>query len=1387
MTQLTRLAIVAVLAFAGSAQAQIRIGFVDPAPPHGLGRHNGAALAFAKTVGTPCGLRPTNAGAWQDADGRLHAPEEFDVMWYHQGDDPGAALGQAAGNDLLAYLEGGGTLLLSGAAGRLLNDVAIESSSLRLAGPTSVAFLSGIHVREKHRSHPIFAGFDTTRPILLTTVGGSALADFYSSGAPHGQLLGDGTAGQGERPLVEYTVGAGRVIFIGWRLADFTTAGDTYRANLERLFGNMLRYLARWNGNHAQLIAPPGPSHYVRVLGVPMLRADKPFIQESPRMAGDKCIVVLTRQPAAGCFPADDAYVREYSVDQKASDAKPFRVEALAVTTVARQRPVSHYVALRKAEQTKSDEHDAQLTAGLRIVKPSVQWLTAPLKPQQMPKAEQSVLLGRSAFMAPDEGRGDAKPSYEPVEDGGFRISGGKRRFNRPIVHGQNRLWTGDVPIFRMDTALGLGCYAKEERVFPLWPRPDAQIGEVAPSMGTLRLGVKTADGRTQWMDDVGDVTATMRPGYTQYRLADAKAGWKVLVTIAPALDFHGLVCRVEFDKEMPLVWQYGEIFWKAAEANANRVEIRGTQAYITEPNLPKGLVLAGWDGAGQGRAIAGSAGQQAEFAATKAARLYHIVAAWGVSEYDQPRAVKTMARLDTPADAAWPEWRDRLKQLWFDCYIKRALTPEKNFGKLMASPGEQLGRTRQWWDRRRREFQIRTPDPHLNALLNWSRCTTEYHRQGPGLVLGGQIWQMYSHISTGWYGKEWAGDHAAIEHCLRFYGAMQATDGFVRWIAPSLVAFTAENNTPYWVDQVWRHYTWTGDRSFVRDLWPSVRKAVAWQQRVNDPDGDGLFRDSYEYWNCDSNGKGPKAAAPSAMAWAMLDRAARLAGVVGNREAEKTYRAQADRTRQQVFAQLWREDEGHLGSIGQDGIWRGHPQTWEEYLAINAGLLSPEQGRRAMRWVAAHYGFQPRPGVRLLSCSDWWPMRWSVQWVPTGDTCLAALAGMKSGDADLWWPFLQTTVRSAFRADNPGINMGIANSGAGGGDVEDVDSVDPHAHVVVRGLFGIEPALQEGRLDICPAFPSSWREASIRTPDVSYAYHREGNRATITISTPRAVIKHVRANLAGAEVVTPAENESVVTLPLGPLPPAPEPAKVAPVLVDPGPNPPAPPVVPKVAREHQVLFDLSAACNVTVEEFTATSFTFDYADGPQPLSSWWGNPPLSMAPSPRVVEAGGGLRFLTSGRPRPGTGKTPKNLLAMASWKPYPLPGGAVVPVGFRCGQVWLLLQSYVHPMKNYIPNGEVVLHYAGGRKVVHSLVPPYNLDCYFQHFSQNGLAVPLGRLVPSSAGWTPIHEGMSLAHADALELPCDGSSALESVELRATCSEGVLGVTGMTAVTAP
>lgn len=1370
-------------------ESNVSIGLIDPRVPADPLPRNAAALEFAKTQGKVMLLRPHASGGLQADAQWVRAPEEFDVVWYHQGDDPAsAALPEAVVNDLRDYLDLGGSLLLSGAAGRIVNDLEVESTTLRVLGPAPDAYLTGINVRPEQQNHPVFAGFDVSKLILLTTRGCDALADFYGTDGPHGILLADGNAGLGERPLVEYTLGAGRVIIVGWRLPDFTTADDQYRPNLERLFSNILQYLSTRNTNRGRPVAIPGEGSYTRILGIPFVRVRESVDLMTPQvMPGDRSMVVLTTQPVnERSIRAGDVFISE-----REAAGEPVRVNTIGVTMLARSKTTAEFVAARQAEQKAAEEKDLGRIKGLKVVKPEVRLLPAPLKPLKMPELEQSVLLGRSPFMAPGDGKGDIQPAYEPIEDGGFRIVGSKRQTNRMIVHGQNRLWTGDVPLFRMDTGTGNASYAAD-RIFPLWPREDSQAGQAMPCMGTLRMGVPGGDGKTQWMDEIADIVAAFRPGYTEYEVPGPGGAWKARLCVAPAMEGHGLICRVAFDRPMPLVWQFGGMWWLAQEANDNKVEIRGKVARITESNLPNGLVLAGWDGEGEGKVLEAAYGQQVEFAAGKPGETYHIVALWGVTTHDEKLAQDTVARLDTPLATGWASVRDRLKEKWLDCFVRQALDPDRRFEKLLKSPGTELDRTREHWDNRRKEFQIRTPDKHLTALINWERCRSEYHRKGPGLYLG-EIWQMYSHISTGWYGKSWGGDHEAIGDCLRLYGAMQEENGFIRWISPSLTPFVAENNTPYWVDQVWWHYAWTGDKQFVRDLWPVVKKAVEWQRKQNDPDGDGLFQDWYEYWNCDSNGKGPKAAAPSAMSWAMLDRAAKLAVPAGDEGAAREYRELADKTRKAVLSELWNEKAGRLGSIGGEGIWRGHPQIWEEYLAINAGLLAPEQGRRAMRWLASHYGFEPQPEVRLLACSDWFPIRWSNQWVPTGDTCLAVLAGARSGDVDHWWPFLKTTVLSAFKSDFPGINMGISNAGAGGGDREDVDSVDPYIHVAVRGLFGIEPALHEDRIDICPAFPSDWREASISMPDVSYEYRREGSKATFRIRTPRPVVKRIRASLTGQEVTTAAESESRVTVDVGPpIEPPGLPTHPPTILHEQQPPSEAETGLPLKPEERprQVLFDLSAACNMTSEEMTDAKFYYDYQGGPgipgvwtgnpHSIAGWWGNPRLQMPPSPRVVEAGTGVVFLTVGRPRSGPGPAPKNMLVLTSWPPHSLPGGVSIPVGMECKRLWLLMQNYVHPMKNYIPNGEIVLKYADGTEVIESLVPPFNLDCYFQHFSRKGTPVPMGRLGP--AGF--IHSGMLFAHADALEIACEPGKVLQTLELRATCSEGVLGLVGMTAV---
>ena len=165
-----------------------------------------------------------------------------------------------------------------------------------------------------------------------------------------------------------------------------------------------------------------------------------------------------------------------------------------------------------------------------------------------------------------------------------------------------------------------------------------------------------------------------------------------------------------------------------------------------------------------------------------------------------------------------------------------------------------------------------------------------------------------------------------------------------------------------------------------------------------------------------------------------MLDRAARLAGVVGDAVAEAEYRGLAELSRQAILGLLWREDAGRLGALGADGLWHGHPQTrtssWQSTWVSGRGA-GPARDALAGGALRLRAGV----GVRLLATSDWWPLRWVAQWVPNGETCLAALAGLRCGDADLWWPYVKTAVLSSLRSEFPGIHSGITDTGAGSGD----------------------------------------------------------------------------------------------------------------------------------------------------------------------------------------------------------------------------------------------------------------------------------------------------------------------------------------------------------------
>ena len=187
-----------------------------------------------------------------DADGGLTLPDDAKVIWWHceTGPLPGAMQSAAVKRALLDWLAEGHGLFLSGTALAYVHALGLEPAAPRLSGTGGDdAFVAG--VTPAAAGHPVYEGFEAGKPVLLTSAGYPPFSDFHASGGPQGgNIIGEAHPDAGEHPFVEYGHGAGRVIAIGWRLPYYGLADNALRANLERLTGNILRYLAggEWFG-----------------------------------------------------------------------------------------------------------------------------------------------------------------------------------------------------------------------------------------------------------------------------------------------------------------------------------------------------------------------------------------------------------------------------------------------------------------------------------------------------------------------------------------------------------------------------------------------------------------------------------------------------------------------------------------------------------------------------------------------------------------------------------------------------------------------------------------------------------------------------------------------------------------------------------------------------------------------------------------------------------------------------------------------------------------------------------------------------------------------------------------------------------------------------------
>ena len=254
------LAALALVASPSALAGEPAAGFLAADPSAGkMGPEARAASALAKTLVSARLILTSGDGAFVDEGGTPVALKRFRVLWHHQGDSTDqttAIYGAKSLEALRRYASEGGGLLLSGAALAMAHPLGIDTAKARLGNPGKDRYVAQLLPVET--AHPAFSGLNAlgvaidasvggnprTSGVAVTDAGYPAFADFLGSGGPHRGMLLARAASGAENPLVEYEVGKGRVIVMGWRLPHYAHSPNAHRANLERLTANLLTYLA---------------------------------------------------------------------------------------------------------------------------------------------------------------------------------------------------------------------------------------------------------------------------------------------------------------------------------------------------------------------------------------------------------------------------------------------------------------------------------------------------------------------------------------------------------------------------------------------------------------------------------------------------------------------------------------------------------------------------------------------------------------------------------------------------------------------------------------------------------------------------------------------------------------------------------------------------------------------------------------------------------------------------------------------------------------------------------------------------------------------------------------------------------------------------------------
>lgn len=704
------------------------------------------------------------------------------------------------------------------------------------------------------------------------------------------------------------------------------------------------------------------------------------------------------------------------------------------------------------------------------------------------------------------------KIHYVPDGDG-FLLKNGNRKFNRAL-YGSNtafRVETGDLPEFAMYMP-GMG--------------------------GNLKFGLSN-EKQSKWITETSSITTRYANGKMCYEIQDVILGkGKLKLEIVALTKEEGFVLKVtgiNIDKNIALIWAFGGASGRKFSRDGDIGADPESSFYLkpeyctnNEFKINKDSFILEY-GSQVNKKKTGNDKSLIGFFPLSEVHLANANQQKSPSELlvstpEKQNLIVGKINLSSKQELFWS----------FNSNVATAIKNQNDLAQLFTNSSEEMLELSN-------RIKVTTPDPYVNTLGAALAIAADGIWENPAYLHGAIAWRMHLNAWRGAYVADPLGWHDRAKTHFTSYSksqvlepktgpiifdekrnlARQKEEIGTAMFSNGYISRKPNNNTIahhydmnlVFFDQMLRHFKWTGDTAFMKEMWPVLLRHLDWEKRNFDADSDGLYDAYASIWASDAlQYSGGGVIHSSAYNYYSNKTMATLATILN--QDGTAYANEANKIEKATANKLWVSEKGifaeYKDALGKQ-LLHDSPGVWSIYHTIDSELGNPFQNYQMLNYIDTQIPHIPinvedldKKDLFVISTTNWQPYTWSINNVALAEQLHTSLAYWQGGSTEKAFKMWESAlVESMYLGPSPGGFEQLMYQDAVRGELyrDFADPIGMTARTLVEGLFGIQPDALAKQLRIQPGFPEKWDSASLEIPDISFVFKREKNTDSYKIT----------------------------------------------------------------------------------------------------------------------------------------------------------------------------------------------------------------------------------------------------------------------------------------------